>query len=282
MDYFLKQIPFIQLNNHLKSFDFPTKSIADIDNLLNQLDISNSVTKSNYFAGGYQHAKKRLHHFIEEKLPTYFEFSSAPSKENSSDLSPYLHFGQISPLEIALEVLHTRPAYSEKFLEQLFIRRELSINFVHYNAKYDSLQALPAWSRKTLQEHESDKREFMYSKMELENAATHDEYWNAAQLEMVITGKMHNYMRMYWGKKVIEWTNSPEEAHQILVYLNNKYELDGRDANGYTGIAWCFGKHDQGWKERPIFGKIRYMNANGLKRKFDMKKYVDRIDNLKK
>jgi len=127
--------------------------------------------------------------------------------------------------------------------------------------------------KKTLKKHEKDKRKYVYSLDELENAVTHDPYWNAAQKQMKKEGKMHGYMRMYWGKKILEWSKKPEKAFGIALYLNNRYELDGRDPNGYTGVAWCFGKHDRPWVERPIFGNVRYMNANGLKRKFDIEKY---------
>ena len=157
-------------------------------------------------------------------------------------------------------------------------RDELSINFVFYNPKYDLYEGLPDWSKNSLKEHMADKRKYIYNLEDFENAETHNEYWNAAQIQMVNTGKMHGYMRMYWGKKIIEWTKSPKEAYKIALFLNNKYELDGRDPNGFTGVAWCFGKHDRPWKERPIFGKIRYMNANGLKRKFDIDLYAKKFN----
>jgi deoxyribodipyrimidine photo-lyase len=163
---------------------------------------------------------------------------------------------------------------SEAYLEELIVRRELAVNFVHYNQHYDSIECLPEWCRKTLREHAGNSREYVYTLEEFEEARTHDPYWNAAQREMVETGKMHGYMRMYWGKKIIEWTETPGDAYRIALYLNNRYELDGRDPNGYAGVAWCFGKHDRPWRERPIFGKIRYMNDRGLERKFDMKLYL--------
>jgi deoxyribodipyrimidine photo-lyase len=192
-------------------------------------------------------------------------------------MSPYLHFGQISPLYIALMILETGSLGVDSYLEELIIRRELAINFVFYNIHYDSFEGLHEWQKKTLSEHRNDLRDYIYSESELENAETHDPYWNAAQKEMTTKGKMHGYMRMYWGKKIIEWTKTPEQAYNTALHLNNKYELDGRDPNGFAGIAWCFGKHDRPWKERTIFGKIRYMNANGLKRKFDADAYVKMI-----
>jgi deoxyribodipyrimidine photo-lyase len=136
---------------------------------------------------------------------------------------------------------------------------------------------VPDWARKTLREHERDRREYVYDLDHFEQADTHDEYWNAAQMEMLRPGKMHNYMRMYWGKKILEWTPNAQEAFDIALYLNNKYHLDGRDANSFTGVAWCFGKHDRPWQERDIFGKVRYMNANGLRRKFDMDAYLEKV-----
>ena len=168
----------------------------------------------------------------------------------------------------------------EAFLEELIARRELAANFVYYNSKYDSIDCLPDWCTKTLGDHEGDPREYIYSLEEFEAAETHDPYWNAAQRQMVITGKMHGYMRMYWGKKILEWSPSPRVAYETALYLNDKYELDGRDPNGYTGVAWCFGKHDRPWKERPVFGKVRYMNDRGLRRKFDADLYVRKVEGL--
>jgi deoxyribodipyrimidine photo-lyase len=196
-------------------------------------------------------------------------------------MSPYLHFGQISPLYIALKVQGAKSPGQDSFLEELIVRRELSMNFVLYNRHYDSFDCLPAWAQASLTAHGKDRRPYLYPLKTFETAQTHDPYWNAAQGEMLITGKMHGYMRMYWGKKILEWSSSPEEAYRIALYLNNKYELDGRDPNGFAGVAWCFGKHDRAWGERPIFGKIRYMNANGLRRKFDAGAYVKKIDRMR-
>jgi deoxyribodipyrimidine photo-lyase len=197
-------------------------------------------------------------------------------------MSPYLHFGQISPLFIALEVLRHSDSAKNAYLEELIVRRELSYNFIFYNRDYDKFAALPPWTERTLNYHARDKREYVYSLEQFEKAQTHDPYWNAAQKEMVLTGKMHGYMRMYWGKKILEWTQNPRTGFRIALYLNNKHELDGRDPNGFAGVAWCFGKHDRAWAERPVFGKIRYMNAAGLKRKFDADAYVKRVEALEK
>ncbi|MBI9019400.1 MAG: hypothetical protein JEZ07_19295 [Phycisphaerae bacterium] len=191
-------------------------------------------------------------------------------------MSPYLHFGQISPLYIALELLKVKTAATDVFLEELIVRRELSYNFVHYNNNYDKIKCLPNWAINTLNFHKSDKRQYIYTVEQFEKAQTHDPYWNAAQMEMVITGKMAGYMRMYWGKKIIEWSRTPKQAFETALYLNNKYELDGRGPNAFAGVAWCFGKHDRAWSERKVFGKVRYMNAAGLKRKFDVDGYVEK------
>jgi deoxyribodipyrimidine photo-lyase len=166
------------------------------------------------------------------------------------------------------------------FLEELIVRRELSFNFVHYNRAYDRFEGLPEWCRQTLLEHGGDRRPYLYSRTELEMALTHDPYWNAAQKEMVLTGKMHGYMRMYWAKKILEWSSSPRAAFRTALALNNAYELDGRDANAFAGVAWAFGKHDRPWARRPVFGSVRYMNAAGLRRKFDAAAYVRKVEAL--
>jgi len=228
------------------------------------------------YSGGYFEADKLLDEFITGKLDGYHEKKNDPTLDFVSHMSPYLHFGQISPLEIALRINEIESKGAKSYLEELIVRRELAINFVHYNPNYDTFECLPNWCKETLNEHRRDPRPYNYTLRELEKAETHDPYWNAAQLEMVKSGKMHGYMRMYWGKKIIEWTQSPTEAYIHALYLNNKYELDGRDPNGYTGVAWCFGKHDRPWKERPIFGKIRYMNDRGLERKFKIRKYAEK------
>ena len=165
-------------------------------------------------------------------------------------------------------------------MEELIVRRELSMNFCYYDPDYDSLACLPDWARETLAAHADDPRTYVYDLAAFEAARTHDPYWNAAQLEMVRTGKMHGYMRMYWGKKILEWTPDPAEAFRVALTLNNRYELDGRDPNGYAGVAWCFGKHDRAWKERAVYGKVRYMSAGGLERKFDIEAYVQQVDQM--
>lgn len=239
------------------------------------------VPASPLFRGGQSIALQTLDLFLEEKLQNYDRDSSNPGKNACSFLSPYLHFGQISPVTIARRARATGLS-CDSFIEQLIVRRELAYNYIHYagNAFMDLKLTLPSWAYETLQEHRDDIRAYIYDLETMERGETHDPYWNAAQKEMVITGYMHGTMRMYWGKKVIEWSDSPELALKILLYLNDKYELDGRDPNGYAGILWCFGKHDRPWRERPVFGKIRYMNAAGLTRKYDMNDYLARIKAL--
>lgn len=251
--------------------------ISDIDGVLENMNIDKSVQSVDGYRGGTSEAMARLRDFIDNKMDLYADSRNDPNAELQSGLSPYLHFGQLSPLAAALEVNQFGGEGADAFLEELIVRRELAVNFVHYNPAYDRFEGLPAWSRKTLREHAGDAREHLYSLHELENALTGDRYWNAAQRDMVLTGKMPGYMRMYWGKRLLEWTETPEDAFKYALYLNNKYELDGRDPNSYAGIAWCFGKHDRPWKSRPVFGSVRYMNANGLRRKFDIERYANRF-----
>ncbi|NHJ46264.1 MAG: deoxyribodipyrimidine photolyase [Asgard group archaeon] len=263
-------------------YDFKTLNLQNIKKILSELSIDHSIKKVEKFTGGLQYALSNLSDFIKNKLDKYEIMRNNPVHDYQSNLSPYLHFGQISPLQVALAFSDINGQAKDDYLEQLIVRRELAINFVFYNNGYDKFENLnlPSWTSDTLELHTKDKREYIYKLEDFELARTHDPYWNAAQKEMVITGKMHNYMRMYWGKKILEWTENPNQAYDIAIYLNNKYELDGRDPNGYTGVAWCFGKHDRPWKERPIFGKVRYMNAKGLKRKFEADKYVKKIEQL--
>jgi deoxyribodipyrimidine photo-lyase len=260
------------------SLDFDSFNIDDLEKAISRLRIDRSVKRVDSFHGGTREAKSHLEVFLEGKLDRFPELRNDPTLDYLSHMSPYLHFGQISPLYIALKVSKTGSPGIEAFLEELIIRRELSMNFIFYNEKYDSFEAIPDWAKKTLKAHEKDRRPYLYSLGELESAKTHDPYWNAAQKQMVVEGKMHGYMRMYWGKKILEWTRTPKEAFRNALYLNNRYGLDGRDPNGFTGVAWCFGKHDRPWGERAIFGNVRYMNDKGLKRKFDADSYVKMMD----
>ncbi|KAL7167331.1 hypothetical protein ACSBR2_037908 [Camellia fascicularis] len=223
--------------------------------------------------------------FLTKRLKNYSIDRNNPLKSKAlSGLSPYLHFGQISAQRCAIEARNVRklcPQAVDAFLEELIVRRELADNFCFYQPQYDSLQGAWQWARKTLLDHAPDKREHIYTREELEKAQTADPLWNASQLEMVYGGKMHGFMRMYWAKKILEWTSGPEDALAISIYLNDKYEIDGRDPNGYVGCMWSIcGVHDQGWQERPVFGKIRYMNYAGCKRKFDVDGYIAYVKRL--
>ncbi len=256
---------------------------VDFSSLLAEMALDYTVAPVTGFQGGQQAAKIRLNRFIGRNLANYETLARDPAAQCQSDMSPYLRFGQISPVLIYREISAADVPDSAKwaFLEQLLVRRELSVNFVYYNPACDRYEtAVPEWARQSFHRHRGDQRAYVYSREQFEGGHTHDPYWNAAQMELAFSGRMHNYMRMYWGKKIIEWTREPAEAFDIMLWLNNKYALDGRDPNSYAGVAWCFGRHDRPFKERQIFGKIRYMNAAGLKRKFKIAAYVHRISAL--
>lgn len=273
---FLDEFPIIEKMEKTKNF--PS---CDWDKIYRSLKVNYSVGVVDWITPGETSAHKMLETFINNKIVKYASNRNDPNNDALSNLSPFLHFGQISAQRIALVIsrLGINNENRKAFLEELIIRRELADNFCFYNNKYDSFEGFHDWAKKTLYDHRADKREYLYSFKQFKNAETHDNLWNAAQTEMITTGKMHGYMRMYWGKKILEWTNSPEEAMETAIKLNDKYELDGRDPNGYTGIAWSIGGvHDRAWAERPIFGKIRYMNYNGCKRKFDVAKYIKKFD----
>lgn len=273
LDTFL--ITFPQVNkNRFHKISFKKTNWKD---LYDSLFCDKDVKPVTWITPGENAAKQILSKFIQTKLKGYDEKRNNPNEDGQSNVSPYLHFGQLSAQFVALEVQKSNAPKEDKeaFLEELIIRRELSDNYCYYNPQYDSYEGFPDWAKKTLAEHKKDKREYLYTKQEFEQGKTHDEIWNKAQIEMIKRGKMHGYMRMYWAKKILEWSKTPQEAMEIAVYLNDKYELDGRDPNGYVGCAWSIGGvHDRAWFERPVYGKIRYMNANGLKRKFDVKQYL--------
>ena len=245
---------------------------------LSALDAMNrSVQPAPAIRGGTREAMRLVREFTTKKLQGYPQGRNYPEDDGTSRLSPYLHFGNISPVTIARAVLNADAPNEAKdaFLDQLITWRELAINFVRNNDLYDSIECAEPWAARTLAKHAKDSRPVLYTEKQLENAETYDPLWNAAQIQMVEQGWMHNYMRMYWGKKILEWTRSPAEAFQIAVRLNDKYELDGRDPNGYAGIAWAIaGKLDRPWFERPIFGQIRYMSGASTGKKFDSKKYI--------
>jgi deoxyribodipyrimidine photo-lyase len=257
------------------------EKLGTAEALLKRLRVARRATRVATFQGGQSEATRHLRSFLKASLPRYADEHNNPGRACVSRLSPYLHFGHISPLDVALAVRSTRgvaAANKDGFLEELIVRRELAMNFCRFNDHYDNYECLPEWARRTLAQHARDRRDYLYSPQQLESAATHDPYWNAAQREMVETGTMHGYMRMYWGKKIIEWTPKPEGAFGIAIALNNTYQLDGRDPNSFAGVAWCFGKHDRPWKEREVFGQVRWMSAAGLERKFDMNAYVEYVE----
>ncbi|MGF1473532.1 MAG: deoxyribodipyrimidine photo-lyase [Rubrobacteraceae bacterium] len=261
--------------------------LSDVAGVLDELDVDRSVEPvSHLYKGGTSEAKRILDDFIEHRFASYDQNRNQPQTDDVSHMSKYLHFGQISPIYIALEIQDASASANvsqdniDSYLEELVVRRELPINFVYYTKDYDSFSCLPGWAKETLEAHKDDEREYVYTRQQLEDAETHDEYWNAAMREMRGTGYMHNYMRMYWGKKILEWTNTPEYAYKTTLYLNNKYFLDGRNPNSFANVAWVFGLHDQGWKEREVFGKVRYMSAGGLERKAKPEKYVDKVNEL--
>jgi deoxyribodipyrimidine photo-lyase len=245
--------------------------------------LDRTVQPVDSFRGGTSEALRLLHEFVTHKLAHYPERHGKPELDGTSRLSPYLHFGHIGPHTVALAVEAAKAprAAKDDFLDQLITWRELAINFVHFNPLYDSIESAPDWAHRTLAAHAHDERPVTYSSQQLERAETHDDLWNAAQRQMLHAGWMHNYMRMYWAKKILEWSASPAVAYQTALYLNDKYFLDGRDPNGYGGIAWAMaGKFDRPWFERPIFGTIRYMSGNAAKKKFDAESYVEQMAEL--
>jgi deoxyribodipyrimidine photo-lyase len=276
---FLVPVRHRRLMKDSLSLRLDSLDLRDPEKILAGLGVDRSIGPGG-FRGGPSNARALLRDFVENRLDDYPDARNDPALDGQSNLSPYLHFGQISPLEIALAVRKHGGPGAIVFLEELIVRRELSMNFVRYNPRYDDYAALPAWSRAALAKHRKVPREYVYTYAQLDGAKTHDPYWNAAQKEMALTGKMHGYMRMYWGKKILEWSKTPEEAFRTALRLNDTYELDGRDPNGFAGVSWCFGKHDRPWGERPVFGTVRYMNAAGLRRKFDADAYVRRVDSL--
>ncbi|MCG7843814.1 MAG: deoxyribodipyrimidine photo-lyase [Methanomassiliicoccales archaeon] len=233
--------------------------------------------------GGEAQANKVLHDFIRSRLEGYEQKRNDPNQDGQSGLSPYLHFGMISAQTVALAVRSSTAPQVDKdaFLEELIVRRELSDNFCHYNQRYDEVEGFPAWAKATIRQHLGDRREYIYREEELESARTHDPLWNAAQRQMVVTGKMHGWLRMYWAKKLLEWTETPEEALRLAITLNDRYEMDGRDPNGHVGAAWSIGGvHDRAWGERSIFGKVRYMNLSGARRKFDVDLFASKFSSF--
>jgi deoxyribodipyrimidine photo-lyase len=250
-------------------------------------EFDRSVKPVETWIGGRKAGMKRLQLFVTRGLEGYESERGRPEVDGTSRLSPYLHFGQISPLTIALTVKAAAQKYPrmknavDAFLDELIVWRELSVNFVRYEPQYDSAACADNWGRLTIAKHDRDEREVLYTLKQMEEARTHDELWNAAQLQMVHFGWMHNSMRMYWAKKILEWTRDTATAMKRAIYLNDRYFLDGRDPNGYAGVAWAIlGKFDRAWGERPVFGKRRYMRGESMSRKFDARGYIEQARSL--
>jgi deoxyribodipyrimidine photo-lyase len=250
-------------------------------------DLDRSVGPVEAWQGGTHAALKRLGHFTGSLLDAYEKQRNHPEIDGTSSLSPYLHFGHIGPVTIALAVADAAKANpalksaQESYFNELIVWRELAVNFVRYSSNYDSVDCAESWAKQTIAEHVRDERETLYTLKQLESAKTHDELWNAAQIQMVRYGWMHNYLRMYWAKKILEWTPDVKTAMEYCIHLNDKYFLDGRDPNGYAGVAWAVvGKFDRAWFDRPIFGKIRYMSGASTGKKFDSKRYIRQMNAL--
>ena len=253
------------------------KDMFHSEGLLDSLGLDRRVDAvSSFFQGGRSHALLRFREFADHGLGSYQEISRLPEQDATSHMSPWLHFGQVSPLELAFMVRKLTGEGREAWLEQLVVRRELAANFTHFHPSYDAYACVPQWARKSLADRGEDRRD-RYTLRQLEAAETEDPYWNAAMREMRVTGFMHTYMRMYWGKKILEWIPEPEAAFLSIRELNNRWFLDGRDPNSYAGVAWIFGVHDRAWPQRPGFGKVRSMTARGLERKCDISAYVRRV-----
>ncbi|GAA1430710.1 deoxyribodipyrimidine photo-lyase [Microlunatus lacustris] len=278
LERFLVDLPQAQLHDTTDP-GVPGEDLRDPDALLDRLTLDRTVPPVLLFEGGTSAGRQVLADFLASRFAEYATHRNQPQTDHVSHMSKYLHFGQLSPVFIALQVREHADGVDENvetYLEELIVRRELPMNFVFYEPRYDSYEALPAWARQTLAEHAGDRRDPQYTPQQLEDAQTEDPYWNAAMEEMRYAGYLHNYMRMYWGKKILEWSASPEEAHATTLRLNNTYFVDGRDANSYANVAWVFGQHDRGWTERTVFGKTRYMNAAGLERKADPAAFVEK------
>jgi deoxyribodipyrimidine photo-lyase len=276
---FLEPVP--ALKRHPFAWPGPVQPV-NWERIRAGLDADPSVPPVSWIAPGERAAHQALKAFLDGKLASYGKDRNDPVAGGQSDLSPYLHFGQLAALRIVREAGPADGDPSrEAFLEELIVRRELADNFCFYEPRYDSVEAFPDWASRTLAAHAGDKRPYLYTPEQFTQGRTHDPLWNAAQREMVRKGKMHGYLRMYWAKKILEWSETPEEALATAIALNDRYELDGRDPNGYAGCAWAIGGvHDRPWFSRPLYGTVRYMNAAGCRRKFDVDTYIAAVERL--
>ncbi len=256
-----------------------------IPSLVDECEIDHSVPPSISYRGGRRAAEKTLCHFLENNLRRYARDRNEPSAHATSDISPYLHFGMLSSLEVALAAKQQAAEHgliADEFLEELIVRRELAFNYARRTEQPECLTNLPSWAKETLRKHAKDPRDPVYQREQFLRAQTHDPLWNACQKEMLLRGKIHGYYRMYWGKKIIEWSRTCQDALETMLLIHDRYALDGRDPNTYTNILWCFGLHDRPWQERPIFGMVRYMGLEGMKRKTNVDAYLREIEHLER
>ena len=285
---FLAEPPKIKLRF---KFDLPIPSYhtpvtnTSVPDLVASCEIDHSVAPSLSFRGGSSAANKHLRHFLKHNLRRYATNRNEPSRHATSDLSPYLHFGHISSLAVALaakEHAHEHKLIADEYLEELIVRRELAFNFARFTDDLTSIENLPEWARNMLAAHAHDRRDPAYTLAQLESAETYDDLWNATQKELLLRGKIHGYYRMYWGKKIVEWSLAPQAAVDAMIYLHDRYALDGRDPSTYTNILWCLGLHDRPFGERPIFGQVRYMSREGMRRKTDVNAYIQEIAEMER
>jgi len=275
LDEFLTQFPPVVKQEKKKDAKDAPK--IDWKGVRETLQVDQNVEPVKSFTPGAKAGLAVLEDFAKKRGKRYNDKRNDPNEGQAlSNISPYFHFGQVSPQRAALYAKkHMKGESLAAFLEESIVRRELSDNYCYYQVNYDNLKGAADWARKTLEEHAKDERPYLYSRKQFEEAKTHDDLWNAAQLQMAREGKMHGFLRMYWAKKILEWSASPAEALATAIYLNDRYELDGRDPSGYVGCMWSVcGLHGQGWAERKVFGKIRCMVYDGCRRKFDVAKFV--------
>uniref|UniRef100_A0A0G4FHS6 Deoxyribodipyrimidine photo-lyase n=1 Tax=Chromera velia CCMP2878 TaxID=1169474 RepID=A0A0G4FHS6_9ALVE len=287
MPAFCTEYPKLKAHPHGGSVKKP--KAFDLEKTIEELEVDKTVPEVKWARPGFTGGMAELNKFCKDRLKIFGADRNNPNKNALSNLSPWIHFGQISVQRAVLAVrAHCREQSGcsegkEAFIEESVVRRELADNFCFYNDQYDKLEGCAQWAQESLQLHEKDKRYVVYSLKDLEQGKTHDDLWNASQLQMAEEGKMHGFLRMYWAKKILEWSPNPTLALEWAIYLNDRYELDGRDPNGYVGCMWSIGGiHDQGWGEREVFGKIRYMNYDGCKKKFDVPAFIRRYANAAK
>jgi deoxyribodipyrimidine photo-lyase len=288
LEEFLRPVPAVKLRRPFreKFGDLHTEVTAEnVGDLVASCEIDHSIRPVTEFHGGRRAAEATLKRFVKERLRRYAREKNEPSAHATSDLSPYLHYGHVSSLEVALavrEYARKHKLIADEFLEELIVRRELAFNFCRYAETHTTLDTLPEWAQQTIAKHRKDARDPVYTREQFETAATYDELWNATQKELRLRGKIHGYYRMYWGKKILEWSDNAHNALATMLYMHDRYALDGDDPNTYTNILWCFGLHDRPWPERPIYGTIRSMARSGMERKTDVDAYIREIEGLER